>query len=90
MSYPVEDLTDEQRRTISDAEAAVRRVVAEAHARLADSGMDIPRPPPPGEPGDFSCTFCACEFYLSGPGSGPGLACTRPGCGHSFTVHRVW
>lgn len=86
MSLHPEDLTEEQRKTIEDAEAALGRLVADVQARLAESGVDIP----PGQPGDFSCTFCDCASFESGTDTPPTWECASLECGHSFIVHRVF
>jgi hypothetical protein len=76
-------LTEAQRKAITEAENAILRIVAETRGRLTETGIDFR-----GEDGDFSCTRCDCEFFMSPPGR-PILACKRQGCGHSFTLHRV-
>jgi hypothetical protein len=83
MTYDNDDLTDPQRQAISEAENAILQILADTRTKLAEAGMDLPA----AEEGDFSCTRCSCEFFMSG--STPGLACKRSGCGHSFTLHRV-
>jgi hypothetical protein len=83
---PYDDLTDEQRTVIADAEAAIARIVAQAQEKLTETGLDLDPAPPPEE-GDFSCRRCSCAGFLSGPR--PGFACARRECGHSFTTHRV-
>ncbi len=82
MAYDDNDLTEPQRQIVAEAEQAILRTLAETRTKLTENGMDFP----PGQDGDFSCTRCACEFFMS---SRPGLLCERTGCGHSFTIHRV-
>jgi hypothetical protein len=87
MAYDEDDFTEPQRKIVVETEDAVLRILSDSRARLADTGMDFT---PSGE-GDFSCTRCSCAAFVSGSTRGhPSLSCKRLGCGHSFTVHRVW
>jgi hypothetical protein len=69
--------------TLSDDARDVLRSAAE---KIGDSLADIFESV--GEDGDFSCTRCGCEGFLSN--QRPSMVCSRPTCRHFFTRHRVF
>jgi hypothetical protein len=78
MNQPVAGLPDDARDVL--------RATAE---KIGDSLADIVESL--GEEGDFSCTRCGCDSFVSTPPPArPSLVCARPTCRHFFTRHRVF
>jgi hypothetical protein len=66
-----------------------REVLRSAAEKIGDSLADIFERV--GEEGDFSCTRCSCEGFVSTePPARPSMVCSRPTCRHFFTRHRVF
>jgi hypothetical protein len=80
-------LTEEQRKILDEADAAVTRTYQEIRAKLLAAGWPEPTN------GSSQCLVCDCEAFLPptpGPGHGNPLLCARSRCGHSFIRHDVF
>ena len=66
-----------------------RDVLRSAAEKIGDSLADIVERV--GEDGDFSCTRCNCEVFMSAESPDRlSMVCSRPTCRHYFTRHRVY
>lgn len=66
-----------------------REVLRSAAEKIGDSLAEILERV--GEDGDFSCTRCGCDGFVSTPPPArPSMVCKNPTCRHFFTSHRVF